>query len=196
MTNCKSAIVLIKNLWEEYGEIASNVGCSAIGVGAAAASMNPLAAVQTRTACLEAKDKIETVTRAMIEKFHSIVGRTSAMTIGPRLLPLGSWQRGQVLGTAGRMFVTAVPMTEDSVRLRLRERSGRGKVGIAVCAIDQDGDEDQLADITWNENRRERRDDSQRTTRTFRGVEGKWIVVHIDGKSVAKRFRYSLCLDD
>ena len=94
-----------------------------------------------------------------------------------------------------RMFITAEPMDTDEMRVRLIERGGKGRVGIAICALAENGDEDELADFEWNENRSERRDDSQSLSRRFHGVRGRWIVVKLDGKSVAKRFRYKLRLD-
>lgn len=195
MTSCKSAISLVTNLWKEYGEIASQLGCTAAGIAVAVGTKNPEISAKTTTKCLEAKDKAEEAIEKANASYKRVVGKTSSLTIGPRLLRLNTWEKGSIFGTFERLYCTSVPMDLDEVSITIKERGGKGKVGIAICAVNEKGNDDKLAEYTLNENRAEKRDDSQEIKRNLRNVKGKWIVVHLDGKSVLDTFKYKLFLD-
>ena len=186
MTSCKSAVSSISKLWKGYKDIASALGCGAVGV-----LESPQAAIE----CLETTNKIKEAVERINKKYQNLVGKTSPGTIGPRLLRLNTWEKGSIPSTFGRVFTTAVPMSKDIVSITIEELGGKGKVGIAVCAIDENGRDDKLTEFVLNENAKEKENKSQRITRTLKGVKGKWIVVHLDGKSVANNFQYKLFLD-
>jgi hypothetical protein len=195
MTSCKSAISLVTNLWKEYGEIASQLGCTTAGIAVAIGTANPEIAPITMMKCLETKDKIEEAIKKANAAYEAVVGKTSSLTIGPRLLRLNTWEKGNIFGTFERLYCTSVPMVQDEVSITIKELDGKGKVGIAICTIDEKGTHNQLAEYTLNENKQEKGDDSQEIKRTFKNVQGKWFVVHLDGKSVTKTFKYQLFLD-
>ncbi len=186
MTSCKSAISLIGNLWEQYGKISSSLGCGVAGV---------LTTPATTIACLQGINKGEEALKEAIETYEDVVGRTSSLTIGPRLLRLNTWEKGKIFGTFERLFVTAAPMLEDTVSITIQELSGKGKVGIAVCAVAHNGKETQFIDRTLNMRQGGKDKTDQQIHQTLKGVKGKWIVVHLDGKSVANTFQYKLFLD-
>lgn len=195
MTSCKSAISLVKELYKEYGEIAGKLGCGAVAAGVGVAAQNPASAVEAYLKCLEAKDKIDDAVRMADEKYHAVIGRTSSLTIGPRDLPLNSWQSGTISSTFERLFCTSAPMDDDSVTIRLEECGGKGKVGVAICAVDASGHHEELCELTWNDSQSEKNDEKQSMKRTFRGVRGRWVVIHLDGKSALNKFKYKLRVD-
>lgn len=199
MASCESAISTVIPLWEEYGQVASQIGCGIAGGVAAAISQNPEAALKTMQQCLEAKDKIEDAIREAEEHYRSVIGRTSNLTIGPRLLRLDHWERGTIVSSGERLFVTAAPMFTDNPVLRIRELGGKGKVSITVCSykLDNNGNKDtrKLKDFLVNEDRGEKKDRDQSFNIRLSGVENEWISIHLDGKSVARTFKYKLMLD-
>jgi hypothetical protein len=186
-------------LWEEYGDIASKIGCTVAGGVAAAISQNPESALKTVQQCLQTKDKIEQAIRSAEENYRAAIGRTSSLTIGPRLLRLDRWERGTIVSSAERLFVTAAPMFTDKPTLRIREIGGKGKVSVTVCAykLANGGKKKcrKLLDFLVNEDRGEKRDRGQSFNLRLSGVEDEWISVHLDGKSVANTFKYKLMLD-
>jgi hypothetical protein len=195
MASCDSAISAIVNLWGEYGEIAKRLGCTAAGVAVGVATSNPQAALMTIQQCLERADKIEDAIRTAESAFSEVIGRTSGLTIGPRLLRLDTWESGTIVGTTERLFLTAAPMSRNSATFLLHEQGGKGKVSVTVCAFTADRDHRKLVDFVVNESEAEKDDKDQKFSIRLSGVEGRWISVHLDGKSVANTFKYKLKLD-
>ena len=145
--------------------------------------------------CLETQGKIEEAIKKANEAYSGIVGKTSNLTIGPRLLRLNTLEKGNIFGTSGRVFCTSVPMNKNEVSITIEELKGKGKVGIAICTIDEKGKHEQRADFTLNENKQEKVKDNQKIKVNLKRVEGKWLIVHLDGKSVANTFKYQIFLD-
>ena len=195
MASCESAISLITNLWKEYGDIASKLGCSAAGIGVGVATENPQVALETVQKCLATIDKVEDAIRKAEKMYSSVVGKTSGLTIGPRLLRLDKWESGTIVSTGERLFVTAAPMTRDQATLILKEQGGKGKVSVTVCAFTANERKQKLADFLVNESSAEKRDESQDFSIRLKDIENKWISVHLDGKTVANTFKYKLKLD-
>jgi hypothetical protein len=186
---------LIVGLWNEYGAIAKKLGCTAAGAGVGIATSNPQAALETIQKCLEETDKIEDAVRKAEAMYESVVGRTSGLTIGPRLLRLDRWESGTIVSNTERLFVTAAPMSRENATLRLNEQGGKGQVSVTVCAFGADEKKKKIKDFLINENPEEKKDKDQKFEMRLNDVEGKWISVHLDGKSVANTFKYKLRLD-
>ncbi len=195
MGSCESAISLVTGLWNEYGDIAKKLGCGAAGVGIGVATSNPQAALEAIQQCLEKSDEIENAIRKAESMYESVVGRTSSLTIGPRLLRLDTWESGTIVSNAERLFVTAAPMSRDNATLRIREQGGKGKVSVTVCAFTADEKKQKVKDFLINENREEKRDKDQEIDVRLNGIQNKWISVHLDGKSATNTFKYKLMLD-
>ena len=199
MASCDSALNAIVNFWKEYKDVVSKVGCAAGGGAYGTVTTNPAAALQAYQTCLQTMDKVEEAVRMMEQKYSALIGRTSGLTVGPRLLPLDQWQTGTIPSTFERLFLTAAPMAVDDPILRIRERGGKGKVSVTVCAFDVDRDGEsrkkKIRDFEINESKKEKKDRDQHIDIQLQGVENKWISVHIDGKSVANTFRYKIMLD-
>lgn len=186
MTSCKSVTSSVSSLWKEYKNIVSLLGCGSVGV-----LVSPAAAI----ACLKTTNKVQEAIEKAVKRYEDVVGKTSPKTLGPRQLRPNTWEEGSIPGTFGRLFVTAMPMHEDTVSITIKELDGKGKVGIAICSVDENGKHEKLADYTLNEDKSEKKDKSQQIKKTLTKVKGKWILVHIDGKSVANTFKYKLLLD-
>ena len=183
MTSCQSAITFVSKLWKEYGDIATTLGCAATSD-------------EDIMNCLEKTDNVEETAKKAMASFKRLAAKNnSSLTIGPRLLKPNTWEKGTIWGTTGRLFITAVPMDLDEVSLIIKELDGKGKVGIAICLVDQEGKDEKVIDYTLNENKSEKRNDSQEIRLTLRDVKGKFVICHIDGKSVANKFKYKIFLD-
>ena len=141
------------------------------------------------------KDKIEDAVRKAEAQYSSVVGKTSSLTIGPRLLRLGEWESGTLPSTFERLFVTAAPMSRDNATLRIREQGGKGKVSITVCKFQADEKKKCIKAFLINEDETEKKDEDQSFDIQLMDIENQWISVHLDGKSVANTFKYKLKLD-
>jgi len=199
MASCESAVSAITNLYEKYGDVAAKVGCAAAGVGVGIASKDAASALKTIQTCLEKKDQVEKAIKDAEAQYESVIGRTSGLTIGPRLMRLDTWESGTIVSTGERLFLTAAPMPTNNPVLRIRELDGKGKVSITVCSftVGKDGKADttKIKDFLVNEDKGEQKDKSQSYNITLSGVEGRWISVHVDGKSVTNTFKYKIMLD-
>lgn len=197
--SCESAVSAITNLYNKYGDVAGKIGCTVGGVAVGIATENPATALKTIQTCLETKDKVEKAIKDAEAEYESVIGKTSSLTIGPRLLPLDSWQSGTIISTGERLFLTAAPMPTDDPVLKIRELDGKGKVSVTVCSFTVGtggkADTKKIKDFFVNETDKEQRDKSQSFDITLSGVENRWISVHLDGKSLANTFKYKLMLD-
>lgn len=61
--------------------------------------------------------------------FDTRVSKNQWATIGPRRLTFAR-QKGTLVGTSGRLFLTALPMFDKKVTLTLKKTYGKGKTGI------------------------------------------------------------------
>ncbi|MDQ4075329.1 MAG: RICIN domain-containing protein [Chloroflexota bacterium] len=147
--------------------------------------LKPLIDVQK---CLEKANKADEMLQRMISFWNDNANNTWA-TIGPRRLEFGENQRGRLLGTGGRIFISPVPMPEDEVTVRVHKRGGKGKASVTVCKVDSDGRARELRDTIF-----EPGDDNigESQSKTLRGVRGHLLQIHLDGKSVTRAFEYSL----
>ena len=155
--------------------MAGKIGCTVGGVVVGIYTENPVTALKTIQTCLETKDKVEEAIKDAEAEYSSVIGKTSGLTIGPRLLPLDSWQSGTIISTGERLFLTAAPMPTDNPVLKIRELDGKGKVSITVCsfALSEGGEADtkKIKDFLVNEDNKEQKDKSQSFDITLSGVE-------------------------
>jgi hypothetical protein len=199
MASCESAVSAITNLYKKYGDVAGKIGCTVAGGVAGALAENPAVALKTIQTCLETKDLVEKAIKEAEAQYSSVIGKTSGLTIGPRLLPLDSWQSGTIISTGERLFLTAAPMPTNNPVLKIRELDGKGKVSVTVCSftLSEGGKADtkKIKDFLVNEDNKEKKDKSQSFDITLSGVENRWISVHFDGKELFNTFKYKVMLD-
>ena len=108
-------------------------------------------------------------------------------TIGPRVLGPEVETGTLVFGTA-RLFMTTVPVHTQAFDVELHKLDGRAKTEVTICAWSDDGTSSIIHDITIPEGA-----DNIGSSWTWSvPVPGRLISVHIDNKSVAKEFQYSI----
>lgn len=183
MGNCGSAAKVVSDLWKEYGEQAKLLGCT----GAQAVLATEGVAVDVQK-CIEQADKADEMLQRMIS-FWNDNANNSWATIGPRRLAFRKSQKGTLRGTFGRIFISPVPMAEDEITVRVRKRGGKGKASVTVCKVDTNGRTHKLWDTIFEPGKN---NIGEKQTRMLRGVRGHLLQIHLDGKSLAKAFEYSL----
>jgi hypothetical protein len=184
---CQSAFSVISSLWKNYGDIAKKLGCTAAGV----ATENPQVIIE----CLEKIGKVEESYKQMKGFWDKMSGDDSWATLGPRELPLKDPQEGKLVGTSGRTFISN-PFRYDKARIVVRERDGKAKTEINICVMDGKGHTKELKTALWNEDKDEKKNlEHQKIDFVASGVKGKCVIVHLDGKSVANTFAYTVRLE-
>jgi len=178
-TGCGSAASVTADLWDKWGEVAKVVGCA--GVAAASGGF-------TYTACYSSANKMDKAVKKMIKFWNKMAGNSWA-TVGPRKLVFDTWLQGDVLGTAGRVFISPHPSPNKRVNVKVKKLGGKGKVGVAVCKTDSKNKTTKVAETTFaagsGSNGREWKVE-------VKGARDDLITVHIDGKSAAKSFEYKV----
>lgn len=188
MSNCQSTYQVIGELWEKYGEVAKKLGCAVAG----AITTNP----ELIPECIRAADKIEDVCEDMISAWNSLVGTASFATLGPRMLNPGTEYAGTIIGPTERTFITHIPCHFDRGRVRLSEKDGKAKTEINIWLTDPNGHCTEVGNYLLNEDNTEQKDVFQTIDRTFSGAMGKFVIVHLDGKSVTNKFKYTVRLTE
>jgi hypothetical protein len=185
-TGCESAASVTSDIWAEWGTEIKIVGC--IGVAAASGGM-------TFDSCYASANKLDKLIQNMIA-FWNKQANNSWAKIGPRRLDFDMWHEGNIIGTTGRMFISAYPAHKKHVRLKITKLDGKGKVGVAVCKQSSDKKWTKVTEHEFNPG-----DDNVGHTWEIliKGAKDDVISVHIDGKSVTNSFKYKLranLLDD
>ena len=188
MSTCKSAYSVVDDLYKEYGEVAKKAGCAVAG----AALKNPAIVPD----CLKAADKVEEVVGQMTKIWNSLAGQSSWATIGARRLEPGVKYDGKLVGTSGRMFVSPTPCHFDRGSVKISEKGGKAKTAINICLMDPNGKTTSVGSYTLNENNTEKKDSDQTINKKFSKAKGKFVVVHLDAKSVTNTFEYSIKLSE
>jgi hypothetical protein len=178
---CESGTKVASDIWREHDDVLKGLGCAVVAI--ASEGMVP------PNACLDAADKAAKVAEQMTKYWNQAAGNSWAK-IGPRRLDPGETHGGQLVSTGGRMFITAMPLDSDSAEISLKKLDGKAKTEVTVCkehrgkytklwTFEIDNGEKNKGDV-WK--------------KTFDGVKGHNIVVHLDAKSVANKFKYQVKL--
>ena len=180
--SCESGTKVASDIWREHDATVKTLGCAVVTV-ASEGAVPP-------NVCLDAADKVAKVTEDMI-KYWNVAAGNSWAKIGPRRLDPGEWKQGQLVSTGGRMWITALPVEKNQVEVSLKKLDGKAETVMTVCK-EYRGKYTKLWEVRV-ENGKENEGDVWK--RTFSGVKGHNIVVHLDAKSVANKFKYQLKLD-
>lgn len=188
MANCKSAAVIVKDIFKESGNVISQMGCEiAVGVGSAIGT--PI----DHASCLRTVKEAAQYTKKITEFWNQkIVGnKTSSLTIGPRLLTLNDVHRGTVFGPTQRTFIS-LPIGKDTCVIEIEELNGKAETQMSVCLYDSEMIHTEIASRIFNNTKdRKRKKDEKRTIKVT-NARGKILVILLDGKSLTNEFQYKL----
>lgn len=176
---CSSAARALAGVWRQYGERAIKAGC-AVTTAASGGAVD-------YAGCLgAAHNQLTQETVRYINKMST--GRWRSL--GPRPLIFGEESSGTMVGAAGRMFITSGPSDGDEVTLTLLKRAGAARATVTICKVGQDLSAAQLGgDLVFAPGKD---NVDEKVTMAFKGVKGHVLSVHIDSRSAANRFAYSL----
>jgi len=178
--SCRSWYAIAVDITTEAQRIAKELGCAAV---------QPPAMWQ---ACIKHIDKIgkwNVYNIQLKKRWNRLVKKTSWAAIGPRDLTFGKTHKGRLLGTTGRMFITPVPINKENVKIKMKKKAGKSRTSITVCSYMPEGDrikEWQFESPAGNQN------NGQSWEKTLTDMDGKLLSIHLDGKSVADTFQYSI----
>jgi hypothetical protein len=178
--SCTSAAQVVADVWEKAGEVAMAIGC---GVATVAGGVD-------FSTCYASANFLSELTSTLIGWWNSVVDNSWA-TIGPRLLELNTDLDGKLVSTSGRMFVS-LPIATDKITVTIDERDGKAKTSVVVCKHDKKGNATQVATKWFNDtNDKQKKTDEHREV-VVTGAKDHIISVHLDAKSVANTFSYTV----
>jgi hypothetical protein len=155
-SNCNSIGNVVTQIWAKFGERMKAKGC------------------KDAEECLANAQKKEDLVKEMIA-FWNQQAQGSWATIGPRpLIVAGGYNDGKVVLGTSRMFVTQLPVDDNSVELKITKQGGGGaKVTIAhfdgrACS--------QGTDVTFAKGDR----DGTVKPLKLTGTQGKLVFVKVD----------------
>ncbi|MDF1581405.1 MAG: PASTA domain-containing protein [Desulfuromonadales bacterium] len=181
--SCRSWYAIAVDITAEAQRIAKELGCAAV---------QPPAMWQ---ACIKHIDKIgkwNAYNLQLKKRWNRLVKKTSWAAIGPRDLTFGKTHNGRIIGTTGRMFITPVPILDETIKIKLNKKAGKSRTSVTVCSYMPGGDrinEWNFESPGGNDNK------GQSWEKDLTGMEGKLLSIHLDGKSVADTFQYSIFLE-
>lgn len=179
--SCSSAAKVFSGVWKQYGESAIKRGCAVAAVASGGAI--------DLEGCFVNASLVNLLTQEMV-RFINKQAAGSWRSLGPRPLTFGDESSGTVVSTFGRMFITSGPSDVDEVTLTLLKRAGTARATVTICKVGQDLNATQLGGDVVFEPGKDNVD--ERMTLAFKGVKGHILSVHIDSKSAANKFAYSL----
>jgi hypothetical protein len=179
--DCGKARVVLKAIMKAAKKVIDEVGCRYLQA-------------QTGTpviVCKKGQDVIGAFKKKMrdaMKKFWKKMVKNSWATIGPRDLKWKKSHKGTIVGRTARMFVAQGPNNKKTRKFVVRKRGGKAKTGVAICVQDM---------ITGKFKRLKKHIFKKGTggksfSYTVKNAVGKIFMVHFAGKSVAKKFQYTL----
>ena len=179
--DCGKGREVLKSLQLMVEKVADEVGCTY--VQAQTGVPKPLCKAGAKVT-----HKMEKLLNEKLRDGWRKLAKNSWATIGPRELEWGKKETGTLRGTFARMFVSEKPVTEDQLQVVVKKTEGKGKARVAICGISpKTGKVKKLATHTFG-----RGDDKETWKHTVKDAFGMNIMVHIDGKTVARKFAYSV----
>lgn len=181
--SCRSWYAIAVDITAEAQRIAKELGCAAV---------QPPAMWK---ACIKHIDKIGKWNAYNIQlkkRWNRLVKKTSWAAIGPRELTFGKTHKGRLFGTTGRTFITPVPIFDESINIKLNKKAGKSRTSVTVCSYMPGGDrikEWHFESPSGNKNK------GQSWEKNISNIDGKLLSIHLDGKSTADTFQYSIFLE-
>ena len=161
--DCNSAAEVTASVWKKYHEDLEAVAKSQGGKAATAVQI----ADQAQKA---------------ITWYNSQVGNSWAK-IGPRLLTVGSDNKGTVQSAGDRAWTTAAPVGKDT-NVTFKMTGGKGKAVVSICEINKDNKATPLKEVTI--------DDGKTEAVSATVHAGSVIKVVVDGKDILHAVEYDI----
>lgn len=180
---CRSAAQVFGDVYEKWGAVIIATGCVA-GVNAGTGGVAMAATLQ----CIKNAKKYAEAAEEMV-KFFNAAANNSRWTIGPRRIEWGNVQKGTVISTASRVFISAAPVDKDSFTVKVKKIDGKAQADIIICKVDEKGNFVKLAQVEFAKG-----DENigQEITKTVSGVKGHLVQVRIDADSAVRKFEYEI----
>ncbi|NOY86753.1 MAG: PASTA domain-containing protein [Deltaproteobacteria bacterium] len=182
--SCRSWYAIALDITKEAKRIATELGCAAV-------EPEPL-----WKQCIKHIDDIGQWAYFSVhlkKRWNRLVKKTSWAAIGPRDLTFGKTHNGRIFGTTGRIFITPVPIKGGHVNIRLEKEAGKSRTSVTVCSYMPGGDRIK----EWYfESPRGNKNKGQVWVRDLSNMDGKLLSIHLDGKSTADTFKYSIFLEN
>lgn len=186
----ESAAKVAADIWAQWKEEIKKGGCLSAAALTAIFSAGATAAstAETYQKCYGTVDKFDQIATTVVARWNQLVGNKWA-AIGARDITFGKTQSGTLVSTGGRMFISAapVPANIDEVEIQLKKEDGKGKTSVVVSKVGANG----KATTLWSFTIGAGDDNTGKVWRkTFADVAGYVIAVHLDCKSVTRKFEY------
>ena len=173
---CKSATVVVKDIYKNYGKLLAKLGCS----------------LTNQSSCLSSIQKYSQMTKDQIKYWNSRSKTTQWATIGPRMMEFNTNYKGKIVSTGGRMFISPIVSNKSTLNVSIEELDGKGKVSVVICKVDKNGTYWPLATKWFNDTSDRKSKKNEKRNFTIKNVKGHLISVHFDGKSATNTFQYKL----
>lgn len=132
---CQTVSSFMADAWKYMPKV---IGAACTGVQVA---QNPSSASEIGKTFRQCTNKASVYTNAVskgISEYNKLVNNSWA-TLGPRQMRFGIDNTGTVVFPGDRTFISVVPARKDTLKLRMRELDGKGKVEVTVCKKSEGG---------------------------------------------------------
>jgi hypothetical protein len=180
MGTCGSFYSVASSIWDEWGPVVQQA--AALTVSTATGEMVPYPVIM-------ASAKLQREIKKKMISFWNKQANNTWATIGPRRLDLNTKHEGKLIGTSGRLFITLHPLIEDKITVHVTKRDGKAKTSVTVCKIGKNKKGVKVWDFKFASGKD---NIGKQLKKTLTGVQGYLLSIHLDAKSVANTFSYSL----
>lgn len=177
-SSCAPGSPMVVDIFKKAVVLAKDLGCKFVDAAAWGQCVDDI----------EKAGKMRQFSTQLTQLWGHLV-KNSGLTIGPRKLMFGTNHNGTIVGSTGRMFITPVPINGENINIRLTKKAGKSRTYVTVCSYLPDGiqnSEWQFESPGGNKNK------GQVWTKSLANMQGKILSIHLDGKSVANTFQYSV----
>lgn len=127
---CNTVSNFISDAWSYMPKV---IGAACTGVQVVTNPSNAQEIGKTFRQCTNNASNYTKAVSSGVNEYNKLVGKSTWATLGPRDMRFGIDNKGTVRFPGDRTFVSVVPARKDTLKLRMRELSGKAKVEVIVC---------------------------------------------------------------
>lgn len=186
--NCQSAYNQASEFWQDVEPILQVAGCSTARIVATASG--EVAIAKALKDCEKLLGGMAKVRQGIVKGYNDNTHNWSK--VGKRPLISGETAEGTIVSTAGRMFVAVDSIASKKVKIEVKERDGKNKTSVTYCVRNSNGDLLRRDEHVFNNSKAAKKNTGEIHTAKFDIKPGEMVLVHLDGKSVANKFKYKI----
>jgi len=111
-------------------------------------------------------------------RFWNLKEKHAWAKIGPRKIEVGKSEKGRIVSTGSRLFITSSPLNVDKITIEIQETDGKGKTHVMICKVNNRNKAKMVKEWVFNDTFMKKDNTWEKRTLTVTGVRGHLIKIN------------------